>query len=258
MTMGRTVAPPGGPSVLIVDDHRIFAELLAEVLCTRGLRVVGICSTMADGMAAVQDRTPDLVVLDHRLPGDTGASSVTELKRRSPSTRVLMLTAADERAVLLEAMDSGCDGFVTKRQDSDEVMAAVFAVLRGDTPISPDMVGALLGTRPKPPGGDLTAREFEVLQLIGAGRSNRQIADELGISPHTVRNHVAHLLDKMEAQSRLEAAAIAGRLGLLRSARDVGAGAYAVPARAADPPARPARPPARAADPPARAADPPV
>jgi DNA-binding NarL/FixJ family response regulator len=220
MTMSRTVAPRERATVVIVDDHQVFAELLGEVLVTRGLEVVGIHSTLTDGMAAVAQLAPDLVILDHRLPGNTGASSVRTLKQRSPSTRVLMLTAADERAVLLEAMDAGCDGFVTKRQDIGEVLAAVTAVLRGDTPISPDMVGALLGSRPSPLGGNLTPRESDVMQLIGAGCSNQQTARELGISVHTVRNHVQHILDKLGAHSQLEAVAIASRLGLLRSARD--------------------------------------
>jgi len=220
MTMGRTVAPGAGATVVIIDDHQVFAELLGEVLVARGLDVVGIHRTLDGGMAAVAERTPDLVVLDHRLPGDTGASSVRALKRRSPSTRVLMLTAADERAVLLEAMNAGCDGFVTKRQDIAEVLAAVAAVLRGDTPISPDMAGALIARRPGPLGGDLTARESEVLQLIGAGRSNQHVAQELGISVNTVRNHVQHILAKLGAHSQLEAVAIASRMGLLRSSRD--------------------------------------
>lgn len=226
MRIARNVAPRAKATVVIIDDHQVFAELLGEVLATHGFDVVGVYSTLTDGIAAVADRTPDLVVLDHRLPGDTGASRVTELKRRSPSTRVLMLTAADEHAVLLEAMESGCDGFVTKRQDVGEVIAAVSAVLRGDTPISPDMVGGLIGTRPIPPGGNLTARESAVLQLIGAGCSNQQVADELGISPHTVRNHAAHVLEKLGAHSRLEAVAIAARLGLLRSGRDREAGTF--------------------------------
>jgi DNA-binding NarL/FixJ family response regulator len=219
--MNRTVAPrDDATTVVIIDDHQVFAGLLGEVFVARGLNVVGICSTLDDGMAAVAASAPDLVVLDHRLGGDTGASSVRALKERSPSTRVLMLTASDERAVLLEAMDAGCDGFVTKRRDIGEVFAAVAAVLRGDTPISPDMVGALLGSRSGPPGGDLTPRESDVLQLIGAGHSNKQTARELGISVHTVRNHVQHLLDKLGAHSQLEAVAIASRLGLLSSARD--------------------------------------
>jgi DNA-binding NarL/FixJ family response regulator len=220
MTTGRTVAPDHHATVVIIDDHQVFAELLGEVLVARGLVLVGSYSTLADGMAAVADRAPDLVVLDHRLPGDTGASSVRALKRRSPSTRVLMLTAADERAVLLEAMNAGCDGFVTKRQDINEVMAAVAAVLRGDTPISPDMAGALIGSRAAPLGTDLTSRESEVLQLIGAGRANQQVARELGISVNTVRNHVQHILTKLGAHSQLEAVAIASRIGLLRSSRD--------------------------------------
>jgi DNA-binding NarL/FixJ family response regulator len=217
MTINRTVAPLADATVMIIDDHQVFAGLLGEVFVAHGLDVVGTYSTLADGMKAVAAIAPDLVVLDHRLGGDTGASNVRTLKERSPSTRVLMLTASDERAVLLEAMDAGCDGFVTKRQDVGEVLAAVAAVLRGDTPISPDMVGALLGSRPGPPGGDLTQRESEVLQLIGAGRSNKQTARELGISVHTVRNHVQHILDKLGAHSQLEAVAIASRLGLLRS-----------------------------------------
>jgi DNA-binding NarL/FixJ family response regulator len=220
MTIGRTVAPHDKATVLIIDDHRVFAELLGEVLVSRGFDLVGISSTLADGMAVVADRAPDLIVLDHRLPGDTGASSVKALKRRSPSTRVLMLTGSDERSVLLELMNAGCDGFVTKRQDIGEVMAAVAAVLRGDTPISADMAGALIGSRPGPLGGDLTPRESDVLQLIGAGRSNQQVARELGLSVHTVRNHVQHILAKLDAHSQLEAVAIASRLGLLRSSRD--------------------------------------
>jgi len=220
MTINRTVAPRENATVVIIDDHQVFAGLLGEVFVAQGLDVVGIYGTLAVGMDAVAAIAPDLVVLDHRLPGHTGASSVRTLKQRSPSTRVLMLTAANERDVLLEAMDAGCDGFVTKRQDIGEVMAAVTAVLRGDTPISPDMVGALLGTRPGAPGGDLTPREAEVMELIGTGRSNKQTAHELGISVHTVRNHVQHILDKLGAHSQLEAVAIASRLGLLRSARD--------------------------------------
>ncbi|MEK6443753.1 response regulator transcription factor [Pseudonocardia sp. T1-2H] len=220
MTAGRTVAPHDTATVLIVDDHQVFAELLGEVLASRGLRLVGIRRTLADGLTAVESERPDLVVLDHSLPGATGASGLRALKQRSPSTRVLMLTAAEERAVLLEAMDAGCDGFVTKRQDIGAVMAAVTAVLRGETPVSPDMIGALVGNRPTPLGGDLTRRESDVLQLIGAGRSNQEVARELRISVNTVRNHVQHILSKLGAHSKLEAVAIAARLGLLRSNRD--------------------------------------
>lgn len=203
-------------TVLIVDDHAMFAELLAEALAADGLDVVGTCGTLEDALRTVVADPPDLVVLDHNLPGATGTSGIAAVKRSAPATRVLMLTAVQERAVLLAAMDAGCDGFVTKRQNLAEVRGAVAAVLRDETPVSSDMVGGLVARRPMPVGCDLSSREADVLQLIGAGLSNRDIAAELRISVNTVRNHVQHLLGKLGAHSKLEAVAIASRLDLLR------------------------------------------
>ena len=204
---------------MIVDDHAMFAELLAESLTLDGFDVVGICGSMVDALAQVASSPPDLVVLDHGLPGRSGASGVAAVKRAAPGTKVLMLTAAQERAVLLEAMDAGCDGFVTKRQSIGEVRSAVAAVLRDETPVSSDMVSALVSRRPMPPGGDLTVRETEVLQLFGAGLSNQDVASALDISVNTVRNHAQCVLVKLGAHSKLEAVAVASDLGLLRGDR---------------------------------------
>lgn len=216
---GATVTPGSAPTVLLVDDHRIFGELLGEALTTSGMTVIGLCGTLADALDAIAGTQPDVVVLDHNLPAGTGAGGVAALKRASPRTRVLMLTAADQRGVLQEAMDAGCDGFVTKRHDVATVIAAVEAVARGETPISPDMAGGLVGRSSTSVGGDLTSREADVLHLIGAGLSNQDIADELRISVNTVRNHVQRVLTKLDAHSKLEAVAIAARNGLLRSDR---------------------------------------
>jgi len=215
-----TVTPRSVPTVLLVDDHQIFGELLGEALTANGMDVVGLCGTLAEALDAVAETLPDIVVLDHNLPSGTGAGGVAAVKRRAPRTRVLMLTAAEQRSVLQEAMDAGCDGFVTKRHSVAVVIAAVEAVLRGETPISPDMAGGLVGRRSPSVGGDLTHREAAVLQLIGAGLSNQDIADELRISVNTVRNHVQRVLTKLDAHSKLEAVAIAARNGLLRSDRD--------------------------------------
>ena len=201
-------------TVLIVDDHAIFAELLAEALAADGLAVVGTCGTLEDALRRVAVDPPDVVVLDHNLPSVTGTSGIAAVKRSAPATRVLMLTAVQERAVLLAALDAGADGFVTKRQSLAEVRGAVAAVLRDETPVSSDMVGAV--------GGDLSSREADVLQLIGAGMTNRDIAAELRISVNTVRNHVQHVLNKLGAHSKLEAVAIASRLDLLRTDRGRG------------------------------------
>jgi DNA-binding NarL/FixJ family response regulator len=200
----------------------MFAELLAEALAAEGHEVVGTCGTLDDALRTVAAGAPDLVVLDHNLPAATGTSGIAAVKRSAPGTRVLMLTAVQERAVLLDAMDAGADGFVTKRQNLSEVRAAVAAVLRGETPVSSDMVGGLVARRPMPVGGDLSSREADVLQLIGAGMSNRDIGAELRISVNTVRNHVQRVLTKLGAHSKLEALAVASRLDLLRTDRGRG------------------------------------
>jgi DNA-binding NarL/FixJ family response regulator len=214
-----TVTPGSTPTVLLVDDHQVFGELLGEALTANGMDVVGLCATLAEALDAVAEMSPDIVVLDHNLPAGSGAGGVAAVKRRAPGTRVLMLTAAAQRSVVLEAMDAGCDGFITKRYSVAAVIAAVEAVLRGETPISPDVAGGLIGRRSPAVGGDLTRREADVLQLIGAGLSNHDIADELRISVNTVRNHVQRVLTKLDAHSKLEAVAIAARNGLLRSDR---------------------------------------
>lgn len=208
--------------MLIVDDHRMFADLLGDSLTADGYVVVDICGTIDEAVAAVTAHQPDAIVLDHVLPPGTGASNVATFRRLAPDTRILMLTGSAERAVLVEAMDAGSHGFITKRRPIAEVLDALRAVLADETTVSPDMVGALFGRPTRdagPPGGDLSARETEVLQLLGAGSSNQQIATALGISPNTVRNHVQRIFEKLDAHSRLEAVAIAARLGLLPSDR---------------------------------------
>lgn len=208
--------------MLVVDDHEIFAELLAEALTSNGIAVAGVCTSVAAAFDVIASDVPDIVVLDHSLPSGTGAGAVTAIRRLGP--RVLMLTASTERGVLQEAMGAGCDGFVTKRQSLAVVIDAVRAVSRGETPVSADVAGTAFGRPSSSVGGDLTRREGEVLHLMGAGLTNRQIAQELRITPNTVRNHVQHLLTKLDAHSKLEAVAIASRHGLLSSDRQAGAG----------------------------------
>ncbi|WAL67745.1 response regulator transcription factor [Amycolatopsis cynarae] len=198
-----------------MDDHPVFAELLGEALTASGMDVIGCCGTLAEALDSVAATSPDVVVLDHHLPAGSGAGGIAAVRRRAPRTRVLMLTAADQRSVLQEAMDAGCDGFVTKRQNVAAVIAAVGAVLRGETPISPDVAGGLIGRRTPSVGSDLTHREVEVLDLISAGLSNQSIANELHLSVNTVRNHVQRVLTKLDAHSKLEAVAIASRNNLL-------------------------------------------
>lgn len=222
---GPKLAPPEGPAaglevrttVVVVDDHRIFAELLAETLGQAGLEVLGTVTTAAEAVRLVGAVRPAVVVLDQNLPDADGTATVHELKRVAPGVRVLMLTSAVERTILHKALESGCDGFVTKRQGTSEVLAAIRAVVADELPVSADMVGALVGRRRAGVPVDLTQRETEVLRLLAQGLPNRQVAEALNLSVNTVRNHTQHLLTKLDAHSQLEAVAVATRLGILRS-----------------------------------------
>lgn len=213
---GIDATGPRAPRVLLVDDHQVFADLLGQALDMHGMDVTGVCGTVADAIRQVTHDPPDVVVLDHGLPAATGVTAITELKQRAPTAKILMLTGDQDRSVLRDAMAAGCDGFLTKRQNVDAVIAAVRAVLDGQTPISPDVAGWLVGRGTGPAGDDLTPRETDILELIGEGMTNREIADRLGISVNTVRNHIQHLLTKLDAHSKLEAVTVASRGGLLR------------------------------------------
>lgn len=203
--------------VLIIDDHRVLAELLAEALAKADdIVVLGTVGTSAEGLAAAVATRPDVVVLDYDLPDAEGASALLELRTSVPASRVLMLTSYSSPAVLNEMMDAGAAGFVTKRNGSAEILGAVRAVASDQTPVSADMLRSVVGTGTAGPGGDLTDRELQILRIASLGRSNKAIADELHLSVNTVRNHMQHVLTKLGAHSKLEATAIAARLGILR------------------------------------------
>lgn len=203
--------------VLIVDDHRVIAELLAEALARADdIVVIGTVGTSAEAVAATKSLRPDVVVLDYDLPDTEGAGALTALRAAVPTTRILMLTSYSSPVVLNEVMDAGAAGFVTKRNGSAEILAAVRAVASDQTPVSADMLRSVVGQIGTGPRADLTERELQILQIASLGRSNKAIADELHLSVNTVRNHMQHVLTKLDAHSKLEATAIAARLGILR------------------------------------------
>lgn len=203
--------------VLIVDDHRMFAELLATALTVDGgVIVVGSVGTTAEALEAARRSRPDVVLLDYDLPDADGVSIVSRLKRAAPSINVLMLTSFTDAVVMNEAMAAGCDGFVTKRNGAADVLAAIHAVVGDQTPVSPDMVKSLVRGQYDGVGSDLTERELEVLRLAGQGKTNKEIASTVHLSVNTVRNHMQHILTKLGAHSKLEATAIAVQAGILR------------------------------------------
>jgi DNA-binding NarL/FixJ family response regulator len=206
--------------VLIVDDHRMFSELIADVLRGHaGITVTGIASNGAEAVGSVVRDAPDVVVLDYRLPGDDGIAVARRLRQELPGLGIVMLTGMQEDdAVLRAAVVAGCAGFVTKDRSVDELVEAVRSVHAGRRAIDP-AAAARLATAPasvaEPHRFDLTGRELEVLRLLAEGFSTRSISEELFISNNTARNHVQRLIAKLGAHSRLEAVATARRTGVL-------------------------------------------
>lgn len=206
-------------SVLIIDDHRLFAEALAQALGEEPrIRVVATAASLAAGLEAAGQHAADVVLLDYRLPDGTGLDGLSAIRRAAPHAAVVMVTGTEDDRVLLKAVEAGCAGFVTKSGDLDELQQAVLRAAAGEATISPALLTRLLGRLSRGPttvGGELTAREREVLQFIAEGLPNAEIAKRLSLSVNTVRNHVQAVLTKVGAHSKLEAAAIAVREGLV-------------------------------------------
>jgi DNA-binding NarL/FixJ family response regulator len=205
--------------VLIVDDHEVLAASLALVLDDQpGLATAGVAGTLAEARSLMVTASPDVVLLDHRLPDGDGVAAIGELLALRPGAAVVVLTASAGDAVLIEAIESGAAGFLSKTRSLAEVTSAVRAAASGEAVISPELLARLLprlqrGNRAGP--DELTEREREVLALLAEGLSNAGIAERLTVSVHTIRNHVANLSAKLGAHSKLEALSIAVRDGLL-------------------------------------------
>jgi DNA-binding NarL/FixJ family response regulator len=209
--------------VLVVDDHRMFAESIARILGDEAdVDVIGVVSTAEDARVAAATGRPDVVLLDFGLPDLDGADAARLIREAHPNAQIVMITGQIDEAVFAAAMKAGCIGFVTKDKATSDLLSAVRAAGAGELAISPAALTRLLpalrrdgdGTAPT-----LTKREHEVLALLVDGLSTASIAERLVVSPHTVRNHVQRILGKLGAHSKLEAVAVALRLGLVGGPR---------------------------------------
>ena len=204
------------PRVLLADDHGAIREALRLMLENHGLEVIG---EAADGAVAVRNAAalrPDVVLMDLRMPGTDGVSATREIVAAG-SAQVLVLTSFDEDELVEGALRAGAAGFLLKTTDAATLVEAVRRVAAGDGMLDPRVTRRALALIPRSPqvtreAGELdllTEREREVLEGMRAGRSNRQISDELGISLATVKTHVSNVLAKLGARSRSHAVAIA-------------------------------------------------
>lgn len=219
--------PVDGPPVRvgIVDDHAMVADGLKTLLSEHeDIDVVGTAASVAEALELVDRDNPDVLLVDYRLPDGDGAGAAEEVLRRSPSTRVVMLSAVGGDELLARSIEAGCSGFLPKDRSGDEVVQAVRAAARGESLVPTDVLVGLvdrLKRAPKGKHGDLTPRELEILGMLAKGMSTEGIASSLFLSEHTVRNHVRNILGKLGAHSKLEAVAVAVRDGIISLERQI-------------------------------------
>lgn len=205
--------------VVLVDDHEMVATGLAAALNDeRDLDVVGIATSLATAEEVVARTAPDVVVMDYRLADGNGADGTRRIRSSYPETNVVMLTSTTDEHALADALGAGCCGFISKGSPIADLIQALKAAAHGDAAFPADVVAMLaqLGTRPPDPvGADLSVRELEVLRALADGISTSAIAVALGLSEHTVRNHVSNILSKLGAHTKLQAVVLAARAGLI-------------------------------------------
>src|SRR3954465_1121380 len=210
--------------VVLVDDHDLFRGGLRDILEDQGVKVVGEADNGEDGTALVAELAPDVVVMDLNMPGIGGIEATRRVAAQTPATRVLVLTISSDDDSILQAMMAGASGYMLKDASVEELIAGIRAAAAGESSISPRIASKLLvwlrdgqaeRSEPDNPPGDLSEREIEVLRLLAAGKGNAEIAEELFISPKTVKNHIASILVKLQIENRIQAAVYAVRTGLV-------------------------------------------
>lgn len=214
----------GGPSgeapirVLIVEDHTVVAEGLSALINHQAdMRVVGTAATVGECIPAAAELTPDVVLLDFRLPDGTGAEAAAAIRTIRPEAKMIFLTREDSDSARFVAVQSGASAFIHKSRAASEVVTAIRDVARGLMLITPRTIATLLAKRRAIDSQleSLTVREKEVLTLLAEGLSSRSVAARLGISYTTVRTHIRSLGSKLGVHSKLEAIVKARELGLI-------------------------------------------
>ncbi|MCG6968651.1 MAG: response regulator [Gammaproteobacteria bacterium] len=209
--------------VLLIDDHTLFRLGLKGLLERSSIEVVGAASTGQEGLQKARELSPDVILLDMRMPDMDGLQVLGRLREQGVTVPITILTTSEEERDLVECLRAGAQGYLLKDMDPEELVAALRKIVAGESVVAPQLASALAKALqqksstpalPETPLSELTPREREIISHLAEGQSNKAIARDLGISDGTVKLHVKAILRKLNVRSRVEAAVIAVEQGL--------------------------------------------
>lgn len=218
--------------ILLADDHELFREGLAGLINNQeDLEVIGHAGDGLEALALVRDLTPDLVIMDIKMPVSDGLEATRLIRNKFPDILIVILTVHDEDKKLFEAIKAGANGYLLKETDSSSFLRGIREAIAGGATLPPKLATSLLDefanlanqqelenlTEESP---KLTSREREVLNLIATKATNLEISSKLSISLHTVKSHVRSILNKLHAVNRRHAAILGEQQGLVRKKRE--------------------------------------
>ena len=199
--------------VAIVEDNATLRQYLSELINnTPGYRCVCVCDSAEEALEKIPGQRPHVVLMDIHLPGESGIVCTARLREKMPKIQVIMLTVYKDIQMIFQALKAGACGYVLKRADEKEILAAIAEVRAGGAPMTSQVARMVVRSFLEEPSGlseteRLSPREMEILALVAKGRANKEIGSKLNITSGTVRIHLSHIYEKLHVRCRTEAAA---------------------------------------------------
>lgn len=203
--------------ILVVDDHPVVRAGLVGLLSSQpDFKVIGEAGNGQEALSLLETLTPNVVLMDLRMPVMDGVSAIRQIRAKSSRLQVLVLTTYDTDSEIVRAVEAGATGYLMKDVPREELFRAVRLCAKGEAVLSPPIAARLLGRMRSPTEENLSMRELEVLSLVAKGYSNKEVARQLRISEATVKTHLLHAFGKLGVDDRTAAVTVALERGILR------------------------------------------